>query len=287
MRPHQWTKNALVFAGIVFDGQLFVVESLLRILAAFALLCAVSSAIYLMNDLIDVESDRRHTRKRHRPIASGALPIPLAIGAAVVLGVIALVGGFVLSFWFGVILILYVVNQILYSTWLKHIVLMDIMAVTAGFVMRVAAGVVVIAVQAFSPWLYACAGLLSLFLVIGKRRGELIEMGDSAALTRASLAQYTLPLLDDMLRLVISGTLITYIVYVVEAPSILLAGTNLAIITVPFVIYAIFRYLYLINVRGEGSAPDELLLRDRPMLISIALWGIVVVAILYLPRVLS
>jgi hypothetical protein len=162
-------------------------------------------------------------------------------------------------------------------------VILDLLAVAAGFVLRVGAGVIVVHVQAFSPWLYACTALLALFLIIGKRRQELLELGDAAGNIRVTLDSYNLPLLDDMLRMVMTSTLIAYLLYTIEAPSVLLAGTKLALLTVPFVLYALWRYLYLIHVEGEGSAPEEVLLRDRPLQASILLWGLTFVVILYFP----
>lgn len=288
MRPHQWTKNVLIFAGIVFDGQLFIVESFVRVLIAFFLLCLTSSIVYIMNDVVDVENDRRHPRKRKRAIPSGQLPIPAAIIAAVGIGVITLAASIALEWRFAVVMFLYFVIQVLYSFWLKHIVILDILTVTSGFVLRVVAGVVVIQVQAFSPWLYAAVGLLALFLVIGKRRQELLELADNAGSARKSLEQYNLPLLDDMLRFVMTGTFLTYLFYTIESPSILLAGTKLGLVTVPFVLYALFRYMYLIHVKGEGSAPDEVLLRDRPLQVSMLLWGLTFIIVLYvLPGAVS
>jgi 4-hydroxybenzoate polyprenyltransferase len=288
MRPRQWTKNAFVFAGLVFDGQFFAPESFLRVLISFFLLCLLSGSVYVINDLADIERDRAHPTKRNRPIPSGKLPIPIAIAAAIVLPSIVLFASLALRWQFTVVLAAYLVLQLLYSFGLKHVVIIDVLAVTAGFVLRVAAGVVVIQVAAFSPWLYACTALLSLFLIIGKRRQELLLVAQEAGTTRVTLEQYNLPLLDDMLRIVITGTIICYLLYAIEAPSVLLAGTNLALLTVPFVLYGMFRYLYLIHVKGEGSAPDEVLLKDRGLQLTIVLWGLTFMLILYLaPRVFS
>ena len=283
MRPKQWTKNAIVYAGIVFDGQLFLPDSFLRVSVSFVLLCLLSSAIYIINDLVDIESDRQHPKKRSRAIPSGQLPIPLAIAAAIVLLIVVMSLALALNTGFAIILFSYLILHLLYSFSLKHIVILDVLSVTAGFVLRVAAGVAVIQVQAFSPWLYTCTALLAMFLVIGKRRQELLQLAEKAGTIRVTLDSYNLPLLDDMLRMVMTGTLIAYLLYTIEAPSILLAGSNLALLTVPFVLYGLFRYMYLIHVKGEGSAPDEVLLRDRPLQIAIALWGLTFVAILYLP----
>lgn len=284
MRPRQWTKNVLIYAGLVFDQQLFIPDAFLRVTLSYVLLCLVASTIYIINDLVDIERDRQHPTKRNRPIPSGQLPVSLAIAAAIILPIIALGTSALYSTNFTIILVLYFVLHVLYSFVLKNIVIIDIMAITAGFVLRVAAGVVVVEVANFSPWLYACSALLALFLAIGKRRQELIMLADNAENFRATYKSYNLTLLDEMLRLVTISTFITYLLYTVEAQTILVANTNAALITVPFVLYAIFRYMYLIYVKGEGSAPDEVLLKDYPLLISILLWGLTFIAIIYLPN---
>jgi 4-hydroxybenzoate polyprenyltransferase len=287
MRPHQWTKNGFVFAGIVFDGQLFVVDSFLRVLFAFLLLCVVAGSVYIVNDLADMEADRKHPRKRSRPIASGQLPVPLARIAGVLLPLVAIVAALLLGWQFVVVLLSYYLLQVAYSLRLKHVVLVDLVVIVLGFIMRVGAGVLVVSVEAFSPWLYACTATLALFLIVGKRRQELLLLAEKAGNVRVTLDEYNLPLLDELLRISVVGTMMTYLFYAVEAPSELLAGTNLALITVPFVWYGIARYLYLIHVKGEGSAPDEVLLKDRPLQIAIVLWAIVCVIVLYIvPRVL-
>ncbi len=284
MRPRQWTKNVFVYAGIVFDGQLFVLDSLLRVTAAFCLLCLISGSVYIINDLVDLERDRQHPKKRNRPLASGKLPIPGALAAAMIIPLITVTTALLLDNWLAVIIALYLIINLLYSFRLKHIVIIDVLSITSGFVLRVAAGVAVVSVQAFSPWLYACTALLALFLAVGKRRQELIQMQAQAGAVREALHQYNLPLLDDMLRFVMVGTFMTYLLYTIERPSILLAGNNLTLVTVPFVLYGLFRYLYLIHVEGEGSAPDEVLLKDRPLQITILLWGLSFVIILYVPN---
>ncbi len=284
MRPRQWTKNALVFAGIVFDGQLFLVPSFLRVLAAFVLLCLASSAIYVINDIVDVESDRQHPRKRFRAIASGQLPLPLARIAAVVLVILSIMLAIPLSSWLAGLIVIYLILHIAYAFYLKQIVIIDVFAITAGYVIRVAAGVAVVHVANFSPWLYASTALLALFLAISKRRQELLLLAEKAGSIRVTFKQYNLALLDEMMRMVMNGILVTYILYTIEAPTARLAGTNLALLTVPFVLYGIFRYMYLMHVKGEGSAPDEVLLRDRPLLAAIVLWGLTFVVILYVPH---
>jgi 4-hydroxybenzoate polyprenyltransferase len=286
MRPKQWTKNLLfVFPALIFDGQLFDIEPFLRVFTAFALLCLISGTVYIINDIIDIESDRRHPRKKTRPLPSGQLSIRLALIAALIIPAASLGFAFSFSLPLALILVVYLIKQLLYSFVLKHVVIIDVLTITAGFIMRVAAGVVVIEVQNFSPWLIACSGLLALFLVVGKRRQELIDLGDHAVNVRRIYQDYNLPLIDDMLRVVTTSTLITYILYTIEVPT--KAGDNLALLTVPFVMYGLFRYLYLIHVRGEGSAPDEVLLRDRPLQIDLLLFGLTFVAILYVVPWLS
>jgi 4-hydroxybenzoate polyprenyltransferase len=282
MRPHQWTKNVIIYAGIVFDGQLGNPDSLLRVTIAFFLLCLTAGAVYIVNDLVDVQADRAHPRKRRRPIASGQLPVPLARIAAFILPLLAIGLAIPLSWPFAVALALYYLLQLLYSLKLKHIVLIDLVVIVIGFLLRVGAGVLVVSVAAFSPWLYACTATLALFLIVGKRRQELLLLAEKAGNVRVTLDEYNLPLLDELLRISVIGTMLCYLFYAVEAPSALLAGTNLALLTVPFVWYAVIRYLYLIHVKGEGSAPDEVLLKDRPLQIAIALWALACVLILYL-----
>jgi 4-hydroxybenzoate polyprenyltransferase len=286
MRPKQWTKNVIVYAGLVFDGKLFIWPDFLRVTAAFVLLCLAASSIYLINDLVDVEQDRQHPRKKFRPIASGQLPVPLARVAAVILPILTVGLSMLVSPWLAMLIIGYLALHIAYAFLLKQIVIVDVMAIMLGYVIRVAAGVVVIHVTNFSPWLYISIGFLALFLAIGKRRQELLLLAEKAGTIRVTFKHYTLPLLDDMMRMVLVGTLMTYILSTIETTSPALAGTNLALLTIPFVVYGVFRYLYLIHVTGEGSAPDEVLLRDRPLLGAIVLWGLTFVAIIYLPKVL-
>lgn len=286
MRPKQWTKNVLfIFPAILFDGKLFEVEALMRVVIACVLLCFVAGTVYIINDLVDIERDRQHPRKKHRPLPAGRLPVQMAMIASVVIPVVSLGLAWQVDYRLAVVLFAYLLLQILYSFVLKHVVLIDIMTITAGFVLRIAAGVVVISVTNFSPWLYACGALLALFLAIGKRRQELITLGENAANTRPIFKDYNLLLLDDLLRIVMGSTFIAYLLYTIEAPTRRFADQNIALITVPFVMYGMFRYLYLIHVRGEGSAPDEVLLRDRPLQITMLLWGLTFIVILYfVPR---
>ena len=281
MRPKQWTKNVLfVFPAIVFSEQLFELELLGRVIVCCVLLILSSGCVYIINDLADIEADRAHPVKRLRPIASGRLSPSVARASVVILLPLLLLAAYYFDERLALLVIVYFAVQIAYSHTIKHIVILDLLAVAAGFVLRLLAGGVVIDVS-LSPWLYASAGLLALFLVIGKRRQELATLGADAAATRRAFAQYNLPLLDDMLRIVTSATTITYIIYTVESPTMIRDGQNLGLITVPFVIYGLFRYLYLIHVEERGGAPDEVLLNDRPLQATIGLAALAYIAILY------
>ena len=281
MRPQQWTKNILfVFPAIVFSGSLFQLDLLFRVLLTCVALILVSGAVYVLNDLLDREADRAHPQKRRRPIASGDLSPTLAICAGIVLGF----GGLLLSLSFdtglSLLLILYLALQALYSLSLKHVVLLDVMTVAAGFVLRVGAGGVVIGVKV-SPWLYAFTGLLALFLVIGKRRQELMQPGGNAAATRPVFAHYNLTLLDEMLRIVTTSTLITYVLYTIDVESMTKFDANLGLLTVPLVLYGMLRFLYLLHVQRTSLAPEEVLLNDRPLQATLVLAAATYLIILY------
>lgn len=283
MRPKQWTKNVLfVYPALVADGQFFEFVPFFRVTMACALLCLIAGAVYILNDLVDLQSDRLHPRKRFRPLPSGELPVPVAQAAAIIIPAFSLLASLLLSWQLTVVLTTYYMLQLAYIFRLKHVVLLDIFSLTAGFVLRVAAGVVVITVTNFSPWLYVVLGLLAMFLSIAKRRQELILLGAQAGQVRKIFQYYNLPLLDELLRITTTSILIAYIVYTIETPSPLLAGTNLALATVPFVMYGVFRYLYLIYVKGESAPPDEVLLKDRPLQIDIALYALTFILVLYI-----
>ncbi|MEP7289898.1 MAG: decaprenyl-phosphate phosphoribosyltransferase [Chloroflexota bacterium] len=281
MRPRQWAKNILIFVPIAFDRQISLVhlDPLLRVIAAFVLFCVAASAVYVINDLVDVERDRQHPKKKYRPIASGQLSIPIARVMAVVMPILAVGGALLFSLPLALILFAYLVKQIAYSFYFKNVVIMDVMLLAAGYILRIIAGVVVITVTNFSPWLYVCAGSFALFLAVAKRRQELIKLGAIAQEVRPAYKDYNLALLDDMLRLVTTSSVITYTLYTVEAKTNL--GGPAMLLTVPFVVYGIFRYLYLMHVKGEGGAPDELLFKDRPLLIDIVLFALLAGAIIY------
>jgi 4-hydroxybenzoate polyprenyltransferase len=279
MRPRQWSKNVFVFVALFFDRKVTDPESIMRTLAAFALLCLMSSAVYIMNDLTDIENDRQHPTKRLRPLPSGQLSPTVAWIASAVLASGSLIAGFLLSPALGWVLLSYLLLQIAYTYFLKNIVLMDVFIIAAGFVLRIAAGVVVIDVQRFSPWLYVFGGFLALFLALGKRRHELVLLGDEAASHRSILREYNLDLVDRLLGIVTTSAVVAYSLYTFLAEGV--PANHFMMLTIPFVLYAIFRYLYLIHVRHEGGAPEDIFLRDRPFQASIFFWAILVFVSLY------
>lgn len=280
MRPRQWPKNGFVFVALLFDRKIFDPASVLAVLGAFVLLCLMSGAVYLMNDLADVESDRLHPTKRNRPLASGRLNPRVAGVASFLFAAISLAAGYLLSPELAVILLLYLVAQIAYTFRLKHLVLLDVLTIAAGFVLRIAAGVAVIEVERFSPWLYVFGGFLALFMALGKRRAELVLLGGDASNHRAILEDYNLDLIDRLQGIVTTSAVVAYSLYTFLAEG--LPENHAMMLSIPFVLYGIFRYLYLIHVRGEGGAPEEILLRDRPLQVTLVLYGIVVFVALYL-----
>ena len=279
LRPRQWIKNGFVFMALLFDGKLFVWPLLLRTTAAFVLFCMVSSTVYIFNDLADLEKDRLHPKKRRRALPAGQLTPQFAIGAAIAILAVCLP----LSFWldpaFGAIVLGYFLLNLAYSFFLKHLVIIDVMVVAAGFVLRVAAGVIVAEAERFSPWLYVCTIFLALFLAIGKRRHELVLLANGANSHRKILDEYSVEFLDQMTNLVTTATIISYSLYTFSAVN--LPANHAMMLTIPFVIYGVFRYQYLIHVKGEGGAPEMLLYTDLPFLLDLVLWGIAVVLVMY------
>ncbi len=279
MRPKQWTKNVFVLAALVFDSKLFNPHFLTEALLALGLFCAISSAVYLINDVADIEKDRQHPAKRNRPLPSGQLAPAAAVFAAVVLIAVSLPLAYLLDRGFAMIAGGYLLLMLLYSFWLKNVVIVDVLAVAAGFVLRVAAGVAVVKVERFSPWLYLCMVLLALFIAISKRRHELVLLNENANAHRIILDEYSLPLLDEMIRLVTACTAMAYSLYTFSAPN--LPQNHTMMLTIPFVLYGLFRYMYLIHIKGEGGAPEDLVFKDRPLLLAILLWGLTAIAFLY------
>jgi 4-hydroxybenzoate polyprenyltransferase len=279
MRPKQWTKNVFVWAALLFDQKLFQVGPFVRTLVTFVLFCLISSAVYIINDLVDVERDRQHPSKRNRPLASGALNPRLALLAAMAIIVISIPAALWLGPALAAILYGYLILMIAYSFWLKNIVIVDVLTIPAGFVLRVAAGVVVVQAERFSPWIYMCMLLLALFLAIGKRRQEIVLMQEGSGDTRVILQEYNVRFLDEMLALVSSTTVMAYSLYTFSAPNV--PSNHTLMLTIPFVIYGLFRYLYLIHVRGETDPPDVVVLKDRGLLLDVILFSLVAVLVFY------
>lgn len=280
MRPRQWTKNAFVLAAVVFDRQLTNPAALSSALIAFGLFCFISSVVYLINDITDRHEDRLHPTKKDRPIASGELPVSIAGAAAALTVIITLPIAYALYPTFAYIAFAYLLINLAYSRWLKHIPLIDVLIIATGFVLRVAAGVSVIHVERFSPWLYVVTTLFALYIGFGKRRAELTLSTGSANQARRVLNGYTIPFLDQLIVIVSAATILSYSLYTFSAPN--LPDNHAMMLTIPFVVYGIFRYLYLIQVAQEGGAPEELLLSDRPLQAVILLWGISVLLIFYI-----
>jgi 4-hydroxybenzoate polyprenyltransferase len=279
LRPRQWVKNLFVFAALIFSHRLFTADAAVA-LGAFVVFCALSGVIYLLNDVADRERDRAHPKKRFRPVASGALSAPAALAAAAVLGTASLVA----SAWFGpgflATSLAYVVILGLYSAWLKHVVIVDVLTVASGFVLRAVAGGLAVNVDV-SGWLLICTVLIALFLALGKRRHEYLTLDGEAARHRPILAEYSAALLDQMIGVVTASTVTAYALYTMSPETVAKFGTRLLPVTLPFVLYGIFRYLYLLYRRQLGGNPSELFLNDRALLINGCLWAIAVVAIIY------
>jgi 4-hydroxybenzoate polyprenyltransferase len=282
LRPEQWTKNLFVFAGVLFGGRLTEVAALGRAGAAFGIFCALSGVVYLINDLADREADQRHPLKRLRPIASGQLSTGTATVAAAVLGVIGLASALALSPAFASLAAGYFALLVAYSFVLKHMVIIDALTISAGFVLRAVAGAVVVSVP-ISHWLLICTTLVALFLVLSKRRHELTLLTDAATTHRPILNEYSPYLLDQMIAVVTASTLIAYTIYATSTEVAEKLHTTRLGVTIPFVLYGIFRYLYLVHQKRAGGSPADLLLTDRPLLACVGLWALSVALILYSP----
>jgi len=280
LRPHQWTKNLLVFAALGFTKHLFDRGPLLRAVAAFAVFCALSGVVYLINDLADVERDRRHPRKRLRPIASGALGIPTARVAAAGLGLASLAAAAALGWSFLGVAAAYLALNLSYSLRLKEVVILDVLSVSLGFVLRAIAGGVAIGAP-ISDWLLVCTILLALFLALAKRRHEITSLGSDAAGHRPILSEYSPYLLDQMIAMVTASCLTAYAFYTMAPQTQAKFQTDRLSWTIPFVLYGIFRYLYLVHQKDGGGSPSESLVTDRPLLVAMALWAAATMLILY------
>ena len=282
LRPAQWTKNLIIFAGLIFGQRLLDPEAILKSTAAFAVFCALSGVVYLVNDVADRDADRQHPLKRFRPIASGEVPVSAALALAAVLGMAALACAFLLRPEFGVIAVGYVALLAMYSGPLKHIVIIDVLTIAIGFVLRAAAGAIVIAEPA-SHWLMIVTILLALFLALSKRRHELVLLADGATSHRKILQEYSPYLLDQMISVVTASTLVAYAFYTVSPETTQKFNTDKLGVTLPFPLYGIFRYLYLVHQKEGGGSPSDMLLTDTPLLVCVLLWVIVVAVIIYGP----
>ena len=282
LRPDQWTKNLIVFAALIFAVRLFDTAALALASAAFLIFCGLSGAVYLINDVSDREGDRQHPLKRMRPIASGALAPSTALLFSAVLIIAGLAAAFALRRSFGIAAASYVALVIVYSRALKHVVILDVMAIAIGFVLRAVAGGLVIGVP-ISDWLLVCTILGAMFLGLAKRRHELTLLADGATGHRRILEEYDPYLLDQMISVVAAATLVAYIIYCASPETAEKFGTRWLVLTTPFPIYGIFRYLYLVHRKHGGGSPSDVLLRDRPLLSCVALWGLAVVLIIYRP----
>jgi len=281
LRPHQWAKNLFVFAGVVFSHNLFT-SLAFTATAAFVIFCGLSGAMYLLNDLADYEKDRLHPRKRHRPVASGQLSRRGALVVAIGLLVAALGSAFLLSWKFGWVAVAYAGLLSLYSGWLKHLLIVDVLTVAIGFVLRAVAGAVVVDVE-ISPWLLICTVLLALFLTLGKRRHELLSLSGDAENHRSTLSEYSPAFLDQMVGVVTASTVTAYALYTMAPETSGKFHTRWLPITLPFVLYGVFRYLYLLYHRQLGGSPSELFLTDRPLLLNTLLWVVALVLLIYGP----
>jgi 4-hydroxybenzoate polyprenyltransferase len=279
MRPRQWVKNLFVFGGVVFSGRLFT-PAVWTATVAFVIFCGLSGAIYLLNDVADRDKDRRHPDKSRRPIAAGRLSVGAAVVAAVTLIVVGLSAAVWLSRPFALAALAYVLLLSAYSAWLKHVVIVDVLAVAVGFVLRAAGGALVIG-AAISGWLLICTVLLALFLALGKRRNEALALQADAGRHRPILAEYSPGFLDQMISVVTASTVTAYALYTMSPETVARFHTSLLPVTLPFVLYGIFRYLYLLYHRQLGGNPTDMVMRDPALLLNTALWLLVVLLIIY------
>jgi 4-hydroxybenzoate polyprenyltransferase len=280
MRLQQWVKNLLLFAALVFGGQLFDPASVAAMVLGFFCFSFVASGVYVFNDILDLERDKLHPEKSKRPLASGALSVGTAWKVSAVLVVGGIVGGFLLHPTFGFLTLGYLALNVAYTLKLKELVILDVMTIAAGFVLRVIAGAVLIDVP-ISHWLILCTILLSLFLGFSKRRHELTLIESGGTSHRTVLAHYSPYFLDQMIGIVTSSTVVAYMLYTVSDETVSKFGTSKLVVTLPFVLYGIFRYLYLVHKREEGGNPTRVLFTDRPLLVTIVLWIATAATIIY------
>ncbi|MHB8619275.1 MAG: decaprenyl-phosphate phosphoribosyltransferase [Chloroflexota bacterium] len=280
-RPRQWTKNLIVFGPLIFAYRLLAPSQALEAAATFVAFCLVSSATYLVNDVVDLRNDRQHPAKRFRPLAAGKISTGQALAGALVLAILAVACGLAARPVVGLAAAGYLALMLAYSAWLKHLVILDAFAIAGGFIIRAVAGAIAIGVI-ISPWLYLCTMLLALFLALSKRQNELLVLDEGAAGHRRSLEEYSPQLLEQMTSVVTASTIMAYSLYTFSADS--LPANHAMMLTIPFVIYGIFRYQYLVHKKNLGGAPELILLRDRPIMLDILLWGLTAIAVLYVFR---
>lgn len=281
LRFQQWIKNFFVFAPLIFSQNVFNLPLLIKTVLAFVLFCILSGAAYLLNDIQDLNEDKLHPVKSKRPLASGKLEKKHAFFASLLLVLLGLTGAYFLNINFFVVLLVYFILQIAYSNWLKHVVIIDVFLIATGYFLRVIAGGLAISVQ-ISPWLFICSILIALFLALSKRRHELVLLAKSAEIHRPILKEYTPQLLDQMIAVVTASTVVSYCLYTVSNETVEKFGTMNLLFTVPFVLYGIFRYLYLVHQKDEGGSPEALIIKDKPLLVDLFLWIATAMLILYI-----
>lgn len=280
LRPRQWIKNLVILVPLVFDVKLLQMQYLVPSLLAFGVFCALASSVYLINDLFDAEADRLHPTKKNRPVAAGLITPRSAVITAVMLPLLALPAAYAIKPLLGLLAAVYWVQNLLYSYRLKNIVILDVMVVATGFLLRLGAGVTLVNVERFSPWMFICVGLGALLVGFGKRRHELTLMQAQASTHRSVLQEYTLPFLDLAINMAAAAILIAYSLYTFSAPN--MPANHLMMLTIAPVWYGTLRYLYLLHVAGKGGAPEDLLLEDRPLLATVFVWALAAVLVLYL-----
>jgi 4-hydroxybenzoate polyprenyltransferase len=283
LRPRQWTKNLILFAGVIFAGRLLEPELLLRSVLGFLTFCLVSSSIYCINDLMDIESDRMHPEKRLRPLPSGKLPVSGVWTLGLTLFVVATVAAWLLSPKFCAVVFVYFASNLAYSLRLKRMAILDVIVLATGFVLRAVGSVEVLdrPEVIISPWLLLCTFFLAMFIGAGKRRAELALLETEAASHRASLTGYSLRFLDRVMSSTMTSAILTYSIYTLHPETKLKFGTYRLVYTVPFVVFGLFRYMYLIYERAKGGNPTEAILHDRGLLAAVFFWVLIVVYVLY------
>jgi 4-hydroxybenzoate polyprenyltransferase len=283
MRPREWSKNLLVFSSLIFSKSLTDPTNLLLTVGGFAAFCAAASGVYVFNDLCDIHKDREHPLKKERPIASGHLNLNLARTAAVLLFAIAGIGAWLLNSAFAAVVAIYIVTTLAYSLRLKHVVILDVIIIASGFVLRAISGAVLINVVA-SEWLVLCTSMVALLIGFGKRRHELALLEDAAHNHRPSLGEYSIGFLDAIMNICAGAALLTYALYTKADETVARVGSQWMLATIPFVVYGIFRYLFLIHRRQAGGDPVHILFHDRPTLLNLLLWITAAGLVIYLPR---